>query len=374
MFRTISRRIWQLRGGSGPEDHFASPPPIGTTFMQAWHLRPTWRTTCRRGATIRELAAVLGLGLVMLAMVTMLLNGLRRGRHGAMQSIDSMYVRGVDQGMKVAAADNQGLIPYPSTRAGSTANAPDTPAALLRYLLSTGTIAAEMLVSPAEANSLIKPFGHSVDDLRPGETVANLERFAATPDDIPGGTRSHCSYAFTPPVGARRASLKANAPATQAMVGNRGPSFEGGGAGEWRLLDAARERETGRKGINSNTLLIHAGRRTWEGNVAYADGHVNFEAQADPPQMPWTFSGLPRGKQVRPDNLFVNENDQTGAAEDEQLRGMPRRMRTTFCGCGRVLRLMGRRPRASRRGMTEAKAKARQGAAAASTTGDRDWR
>ncbi len=280
-----------------------------------------WQTPCRAGTTIREMAVVLGLGLVVLAVLTVVFS--RRGHwaRGASQMKDSSQIMCVWQAMQTAAGTQQGMIPYPSVLGTATGANADTPAALLRFLVGNGFVTTDVLVSPAEASTAIRMFECDESGKHNSPVCGPIEKFAATPHDVPGGTLGHCSYAFTPPFGARRASLKTDASATQALVGNRGPSYEGGRGEPWALLDAAQERATGRKGINSNTLLIHGGRRTWEGNIAYADGHVVFETQADPAELPWTFSGLPREKQVRPDNLFVNENDQTGAADDEQLRG-----------------------------------------------------
>jgi prepilin-type processing-associated H-X9-DG protein len=250
-----------------------------------------WRTPCRSGATIVEMAVVLGLGLVLLAIGIVLLPWFGASRDGGRHIKDASQVRVILQGMQIAAANNQNLIPYPSTLHSGPPSESDTPAALLRRLLADGLFSSEWLVSPAEANESIRSFGDRGSAA--GESSDHLELFAATPDDIPDRTIGHCSYAFTPPFGARRASLNTKVPATQAVVGNRGPSFEGGRTEPWTLFDAAQERATGRKGINSNTLLIHGGRRTWEGNIAYADGHVNFESQADPAELLWTFSGFP---------------------------------------------------------------------------------
>ncbi|MCX5691431.1 MAG: hypothetical protein NTV94_16845 [Planctomycetota bacterium] len=297
------------------------PNSQGSKPMTSAQSNRRWRTPCRAGATILEMAVVLGLVLVLLAMVILLLPGFGRTRDGARHIKDASQVRVILQGMQMAAANNQNLIPYPSTLHSGPPSEPDTPAALLRRLLADGLFSSEWLVSPAEANSAIRVFERDEAGKHNSPSRGPIEMFTATPSDIPGRTFGHCSYAFTPPFGSRRAWLKTDGSATQAVVGNRGPSFEGGRTEPWTLFGEAQERATGRKGITSKTLLIHGGRRTWEGNVAYADGHVNFESQADPPQLLWTFSGLPSEKQTRPDNLFVNENDQTGAADDEQLRG-----------------------------------------------------
>ena len=49
-------------------------------------------------------------------------------------------------------------------------------------------------------------------------------------------------------------------------------------------------------GTGSNTLLIHGGRTTWEGNIAYNDNHITFETRPDPETTPFTFNNLPAGR------------------------------------------------------------------------------
>jgi hypothetical protein len=75
-------------------------------------------------------------------------------------------------------------------------------------------------------------------------------------------------------------------------------------------------------GITSNTLLIHGGRTTWEGNICYNDNHANFETRADPETLPFTFAGITNAQlKTQFDNIFVNENDSQRTSEVQTMSG-----------------------------------------------------
>ena len=63
-----------------------------------------------------------------------------------------------------------------------------------------------------------------------------------------------------------------------------------------------------------DTLLIHGGRTTWEGNVGFNDGHVSFETKPTPEGVTYNKQGAvgsgPTQGGSKPDNLFVNETDE----------------------------------------------------------------
>jgi hypothetical protein len=63
--------------------------------------------------------------------------------------------------------------------------------------------------------------------------------------------------------------------ATEAALGNRGPEISG-------VKTTKRDRTFTTVLPSSNTYLIHGGRTTWEGNIAYNDNHVNFETRIAP--------------------------------------------------------------------------------------------
>lgn len=59
---------------------------------------------------------------------------------------------------------------------------------------------------------------------------------------------------------------------TEAIVGNRGPE----------IASVATDYTPTHKKKSSNTLLIHGGRKSWEGNIGYNDGHVEFDTSPKP--------------------------------------------------------------------------------------------
>jgi hypothetical protein len=68
--------------------------------------------------------------------------------------------------------------------------------------------------------------------------------------------------------------------ATKAVLGNRGPEIAS-------MADGKSGRTFATVIPSSNTYLIHGGRTTWEGNIAYNDNHVNFETRIDPEATPY---------------------------------------------------------------------------------------
>lgn len=268
----------------------------------------------------------------------------RRGC-GARQLRDSAQIRGIMQSLVLWASSNGGLYPLPSEldKANATiadsgegsAFRKDLPRHILSTLIFSGFIPVELMVSPAEANGNVQVCTGYRFDMPPGvpsepDSVALWDAaFRATPRDRgagPGdvdGMPGNCSYATLPPFGKRRSQWGTNAGATLAILGNRGPVFTAKGSGasqQWSLLDHDEGDDTG-FGAQSQTLLIHGGRNTWEGNIAFNDGSVRFVSRSDPADLTYTFSALPSQRRTQPDNLFVNESDRDRSRRSERLGG-----------------------------------------------------
>jgi hypothetical protein len=142
-------------------------------------------------------------------------------------------------------------------------------------------------------------------------------------DNITGNN----SYAMMPFFGARKEKWTSTFQANEAVLSNRGPSYEVFGTGasaSYRLLksggvDSNRGfTDSVGKGTSSVTLLIHGGVSSWEGNVAFNDNHVDFITKPDPEDVPFTFSGLspaagsnPARAGKRRENFFLAEDDAT---------------------------------------------------------------
>ncbi len=298
----------------------------------------------RRSAfTIFELLILLG-GLSLLA--GLLLPALGRARASARQIKDSSQIRGIHMGMVVWAQNNRDAYPLASTidrRAGNeTIPGGDDPGIkdqtknIISILIFNNFFGPEICLSPAEVNP---DFAVDEDyEYSEPEAAAMADKklalwdpaFKGPPQRVDfqgsrGADRGNFSYAHTPPIGARKKMWLNTFSATEAIVGNRGPHWDLAPKGGWVLgADAPVDpmpyppADT-LPGMASNTLLIHGSRKTWEGNIAYNDSHVNFETRPDPESITFRFNSLPKGKEIRFDNLFANENDQTATKDPDSL-------------------------------------------------------
>ncbi len=306
----------------------------------------------RRGFTIIDLLTVLGVVVTLLFVFLVLAPALSKPRGGNTRHIrDNTHIRGIHQGMVLFAQNNKDRYPIPSEldkghTTLSSASAKDDPGSVLSILIYAGFFPPELTVSPAEQSELVRvddDYNLTVPAL-PGATSAAVGstnqalwdpafRGSSAEHVTQGGTKAvgtlamesnvtgNNSYAMMPFFGARRAKWSNTFSANEAVLGNRGPSYEVVGAqasASYRLLNTGKVdtragfTDTVGKGTSSISLLIHGKRDTWEGNVAFNDNHVDFLTEADPKSLLFTFSGLtPPSSARRRENIFVAEDDAT---------------------------------------------------------------
>ncbi|MGH7130832.1 MAG: type II secretion system protein [Phycisphaerales bacterium] len=305
-----------------------------------------------RAFTLIELLVVIA---IIALLVGILLPALAKARSSAKTLKCSTQVRNVVQACQVFANSNRDSYPLPSNldKNGTTIgpqNVPNPTQAQLEaknnlgnslsILIFNNAISPELCVSPAEVSGVVKVDDQYASASPPQATQAGGTPatalwdpgFAGTPiQQEPTYRRtpgiSNNSYASNVFFGARRQKWSNTFSATEPVFGNRGPKYaptgatsdtatwQGNGSNGWRLV-------TGANGTDSNTLLIHGGRSSWEGNIGYNDGHVNTETRPDPIEITFKRSGNNTTNAVVPDNFFVDETDDAtgGTANDAVLR------------------------------------------------------
>lgn len=268
----------------------------------------------RAGATMADaVVTVVVVMLCFLVVVGVMLPAIGRSRCGGSRFIkDGTQVRGIHQGLVLFAQGNRDQFPVPSEVDAANATidpgeagpeSKNTTANVISLLVYNGFFSTELCVSPAEQNPNIVQFTGYAQSMP--EKAAKPEQALWDPAfsaDFTEGRTGHFSYAQAHFMGTRRAMWSNTFEASQAAIGNRGPLVKG--------LDSAREPILDNPA--STTLLIHGGRKTWEGNIAYNDNHVNFETKMSPDSTPYaTKSG-----KSEPDCLFFDEPDDVSGMDN----------------------------------------------------------
>jgi prepilin-type N-terminal cleavage/methylation domain-containing protein len=277
------------------------------------------------GFTLIELLVVIA---IIALLVGILLPALGKARQSARQLKCSTQVRGIVQAMVVWAGNNGSKYPLPSeldtggaTVTGTGVDArKDNTGNVLSVMIFNGGISPEICISPAESNtgSVAKKDNYALTNPSGTPTSAQalwdptFKGAPTSPNDgmsvANGSGVGNNSYAQVPPFYRRKSLWSDTFSSTEAVFGNRGPQYSGTSApttGRWVLV-------SGTYGTASNTLLIHGGRSTWEGNIGYNDSHVAFETKPNPDAI--TYSSGTTNPIARADNLFAEEEDENGPA------------------------------------------------------------
>jgi hypothetical protein len=227
-----------------------------------------------RGFTAVDLILTLAVLVVLVAVTIPMLSG-----PGciARQLKDSAQVRAIHQGMIVWAQNGSDDYPIPSridrmnATVGDEGMAKNTTANIYSCMMFNGSLSPEIFVSPLEPNPNVRvcdtyEYDHPKGAVDPAHAMWD-PKFSAALD---GSRSGNVSYAHLQPSRARRARWANTFPAADPIVGTRGPEIasvrkDSDGSVTPRLANP-----------RSNTLRSFGRGRSWSGNIAFNDNHVEF--------------------------------------------------------------------------------------------------
>ncbi|MGD9692267.1 MAG: type II secretion system protein [Phycisphaerales bacterium] len=314
----------------------------------------------KSGFTLIELLVVVSIiGLL----IGILLPALSTARKAAAQVKDGAQLREVQRGLITFSQNNRDLYPIPSAldklnyteTGGGTAGQItqsgqlqakqkqyDRTGAVLSILIYNGYVSPEQTVNPAEADGGIRPdkdfqFQAVTQAQDPKQALwdpgfvgaySNRDRYIppmnagpATGPNSPDNpialqvSVGNNSYAFQPLWGARDSAAywSNTTDASTPVIVNRGPTYQvpADALGNANALYQLANSPPG-SGIGSATLLIHGGKKTWEGNLVWMDNHVSFETSPQPTTLRISYTPSAGGQSYQvADNLFADETYET---------------------------------------------------------------
>lgn len=257
------------------------------------------RPGSRRGVTKPEIVAAM---LVVAVVGAVLLPSFGRPRVNNRQQKCAEQLRSIAVALHASALHGEFVLPSaigdPGWTVPEKGTSMDTTSNIFSYLIFQGYISPRNLVTPAEpGNSGIVPDEDYALSNPPAavDPVNALWDPAFNADFTDPARNGNMSYAHVIPAGRRRRLWEANYSAMEAILSNRGPQVS---STEPLVFDS-----------RSLTLLIHGRRDAWEGNVAYNDGHVDFETSLRVKHRQYSPAAPGSSGPHKPDVLFADEID-----------------------------------------------------------------
>jgi type II secretory pathway pseudopilin PulG len=231
----------------------------------------------RRGFTVVELCVVVLVVGALCAALFVLLSGDRRQQRVVK---DGTQIRGIHQGLVMLASSMDSYArPSMFDTMGAAVSGPqeskDTTSNVISLLIFSGFFKPDICVSPSETNPAIR-IDTKYEYANPKGAVLPAQAhwdpgFSADFTAVNPARPAGFSYAHLLPFG-KRGELKWNNSfnSNDAIISNRGPKVSSATFGKAPFVVPTFD-------LKSNTLLIHGGRSTWEGNVVYNDNSLVFE-------------------------------------------------------------------------------------------------
>jgi len=285
-----------------------------------------------RAFTLIELLVVISIIALLLGI---LLPALGRAQQNAKKIQDATQIRGVMQSMVQFASDSGGSYPLPdrldrNMAVNGSVESENRTGSILSILIFQQTIVPELCVSPTEAGQIVpyeefefssprganipprafydpKFKGSPVDETKlnqgAGEMIADL---------------GHNSYAHMVIAGNRANFWQSSLSSATPIWSNRGPVYE---ETETPLLTSEGwTLSSGDIGESSTSLFLHGSETQWEGNIAFADGHVDFANDPDPSTVTFLEKNDSAPPVTQNDNLFVDEQNEGSTGSTASTR------------------------------------------------------
>jgi hypothetical protein len=258
-------------------------------------------------------------------------SALAKARSSARQLKCSTQVRGIVQSMVVWASNDKSMYPLPSDldtgdqTVADVGRAKDTTANIFSLLIWNGHILPEICICPDEQNKSIKnyrkyeyaapakavkppnalwdpAFGADFIAAKGNVSYAHLQ---PSGDFVPTGKKDANGKPILEPTGRMKMWSDTYA-ANEALISDRGPEIE---SVTFDRPEDPAGAKVKTKLAASSTLKIHGGPDSWEGNVGYNDGHVDFVTTLGPTPQPTLRTYRDKDDKPRWDSIFFDEPD-----------------------------------------------------------------